>query len=531
MRNTVENVWVLFCLLGCSLSACLPGNSGGLSLEEARFEALLSVQDSFSLWIRHGTVIDGTGSPGRRADVLVTADTVAFIGLVDSARIRAHEIIDARGKVVTPGFIDVHAHGNPLQHPDTRNFLAMGVTSICLGQDGSSPDTPDLGDWMDQVDAQVPGTNVLMFVGHGTLRQLAGVGFRQDPSAAEIAGMQGLLERAMEAGCWGLTTGLEYTPGMYASPAELDSLAKVVGRYGGILMSHIRNEDDDQVMASIRELLRLGRYCKVQVSHIKSVYGKGAGRAQEILALLDSAIDAGIDVSADMYPYTASYTTIGIVFPQWARPPNSFTSVRSRRGEELAEYLRKRIALRNGPEATLFGTPPYAGKTLAQVAEEKGKPFERVLMEDIGPGGASAAYFVMDDELQEAFLQDSLVMICSDGSAFSRHPRGHGTFARIIETYVNEKQRLPLEAAIWKMSGLTAATLGLPDRGVLAPGKKADMLVFDPAAVREHATFENPFQLAGGFRWVFVGGHLAWQDTSEAVPHRWGRVLRKAPVD
>jgi N-acyl-D-aspartate/D-glutamate deacylase len=266
----------------------------------------------------------------------------------------------------------------------------------------------------------------------------------------------------------------------------------------------------------------------VQVSHIKIVYGHGVDRAEEILAVLDAARAEGLDVTADLYPYTASYTGIGIVFPAWAKEPNDYDEVVRTKRPELAEYLRRRVTLRNGPEATLFGTGKWTGKTLAEVAAELDKPFEDALIDDIGPNGASAAYFVMSPEVMERFLVDPHVMICSDGSPTSSHPRGHGAQARVIRKYVVEDEKLSLEEAVRKMTGLPAATLGLDKmgRGRVQSGFAADLLVFDPARVRDNATFEEPRQLAEGFDWVIVNGKIARED-GQFTDARTGRVLRR----
>jgi N-acyl-D-aspartate/D-glutamate deacylase len=334
-----------------------------------------------------------------------------------------------------------------------------------------------------------------------------------------------LLQKQLEAGCFGMTTGLEYIPGMYAPAYELEYLAKIVGENHKLITSHVRNEDDDALEASLRELLAQGKYCQVHVSHMKSVFGKGAERAQEILNIIEEARQDSIAVTADVYPYTASFTGIGIVFPDWAKAPNNYKQVVRTRRKELATFLRDKITQRNGPEATLLGTPPYAGKTLAQIANEKNKPFEDVLIEDIGPTGASGAYFVMDDTLQETFLKSPFVMVCSDGSPTMRHPRGYGSFAKIIETYVQEKQLFPLEEAIRKMTYLSAQTMHLPDRGQVAAGKKADILVFDPRKVKAKATFEAPHQLAEGFSYVIVNGEIARTNQGMGT-HRYGKILK-----
>ncbi|HMQ63839.1 MAG TPA: amidohydrolase family protein [Flavilitoribacter sp.] len=508
----------LFLLALLILAGCGPQNP--------EFSRLLKENgNQFDLLIRNGLVLNGIDSLPDNADILIRGDEILYIGPVDTSKIEVERIIDAAGKYVTPGFIDTHAHGDPLETPEFANFLAMGVTTICLGQDGDSPETEDLSGWMQRVNDTVPGVNIALFAGHGTLRQLSGVGYAPDPSPEGLAKMKQLLQQAMDAGCFGMTTGLEYTPGIYAKPPEMAELAKVVGQNDGLIMSHVRNEDDDQIAASIQELLDQGRYCNVQVSHLKVVYGKGKERAREILDLLFGDTERPYRVSADIYPYTASYTGIGIVFPQWAKPPNDYATVARSRRAELLTFLHDKVMSRNGPEATLLGTPPYRGKTLKQVSEEMNKPFEQVLLEDIGPGGASAAYFVMDDTLQTTLLADPRIMVCSDGSPTMHHPRGYGSFARIIEQYVLQQHLFSLPEAVRKMTALPAGTLGLKDRGTLQPGRKADLLVFDPAAVKAVADFVEPHALSRGFDWVIVNGQVAL-DNGQFAGRRSGRVLR-----
>lgn len=500
---------------------------GSCSFTPQEFEELVQENPQVDIVILGGIVMNGKSPVSFRADVVVRGDSVVYIGPVDTARLEAKTIIHAEGKVITPGFIDTHAHGNPLETPDFQNFIAMGVTTITLGQDGSSPAYADISLWMDSVDQVRPSTNIILFAGHGTLRQLSGTDFSPSPTAEQTERMSNLLADAMKSGCWGISTGLEYTPGLYAGSEELETLARVAGKYDGMIMSHMRNEDDDQVENSIRELLQQGRHCRVHISHVKSVYGKGRKRANELIFLLDSARKAGIHITEDMYPYMASYTSIGIVFPDWARPPHDFAEVVTTRREELQTYLYNRVMKRNGPEATLLGTGPWKGKTLKEIATESGKAFTDVLIDDIGPGGASAAYFVMDTALQEQLMTDSLMMFCSDGSPTGHHPRGHGTFAKIIETYVVNQRLFRLEDIVRKMTWLPAQTLGLKDRGYLANGMKADILVFDPEKVRAKATYENPYQLAEGMDFVLVNGKIA-RSGDEFSPERNGKVLRKS---
>jgi N-acyl-D-aspartate/D-glutamate deacylase len=389
--------------------------------------------------------------------------------------------------------------------PEFNNFLAMGVTTIFLGQDGSSPAYDTLAQWMDKIDSLDLGINIATFIGHGTLRRLSGVNFDSIPSPQGMQKMKQLLERGLQDGAYGMSMGLEYNPGGFAKTEELNQLAKIVGQYDGLITSHIRNEDDDAVVASIKELIAQAAYCNVNVSHMKSVYGKGSERAEELLQLLHTP--ANYRITADVYPYTASFTGIGIVFPDWAKGPNNYEQVKKQRRQELLDFLRNKVIARNGPEATLLGTGDYRGKTLAQLSQEMDRPFEEILL-DIGPRGASGAYFVMDEVLQNRLIQDSLVMICSDGSPTMNHPRGYGSFAKIIEEMVVRDSLLSLNEAIYKMSTQTARVYGLTDRGELSVGKKADIIIFKPEEVKAKANFPTPHLLAEGFQYVIVNGKV-----------------------
>ncbi|MEX0648606.1 MAG: amidohydrolase family protein [Balneolaceae bacterium] len=489
--------------------------------------------EKYDLLITNARVIDGTGSKAFDADIMIHNGIIEQIGDIDHDQTKINETVDAGGRVVSPGFIDMHSHGNPLNTPLFQNFLSMGVTTLSLGQDGRSVRTSDVAEWMNEIAENGLGPNILHFQGHGTLRNLVDAPLEK-LDEEYIRQMQQLMDKALQAGSFGMTTGLEYQPGSFADLTELVEVAKPIASRGGLVMSHIRNEDNDKVKESIQELLEQGRLsgADVHVSHIKIVFGNDISHAEDILALMEEARSDGIRITADIYPYHASYTGIGIVFPDWAKPPHKYNEVVETRREELEEYIRNRVEARNGPEATLFGTSPWTGKTLAEVADSLNKPFEKVLVDDIGPRGAGAAYFVMNEEVVRRFLQDPHVMISSDGSPTMQHPRSYGSFAKIIDTYVNNEQLFPIEEAIRKMTGLPAATLGLDNtdhvitpRGIIREGFAADLLIFEPENIKAMSTFDNPHQLAEGFDWVFVNGKTAIREGS--LDGRHGIVIKK----
>lgn len=499
-------------ILAAMLAACQP-------------PPFLPEVEQIDVLIEDGLIVDGRGGEPFVADVVIAGDRIVFVGdaPAEPAGKNAGLRIGAGGRVVAPGFIDLHSHGEPLETPAFENFLAMGVTTITLGQDGSSPDADPLSDWLAAVAERGIGPNLAMFVGHGTLRNLSGIGNTKTPAPEQLERMLGMLRETL-AYTFGMSTGLEYNPGLNAGTEELVALAAVAGERDRLVMSHLRNEDDEQLESSIAELLEQGHRSRVHISHLKSVYGKGEQRADEILGVLDRARDAGIRVTADMYPYAASYTDIGILFPEWSKTPEQFAAAKAERREALADYLRRRVTRRNGPEATLLGTEPWTGKTLAELSFELEMPFEDVLIDVIGPGGASGAYFVMDEALQSRLLLDEHVGVASDGSPTGFHPRGHGTFARLIEKYVVGDELLSLAEAVRKVTSFPAALLGLHDRGVVAAGMFADLVIFDPERVRENATYPAPLQPAEGFDLVIVNGRVARADGNLAEGLH-GRVL------
>lgn len=506
------------CLL--LLSVALAGCSGPADSVKAA---------SHDLAITNATIVDGTGKPAYKGTVLIRDGRFAAVGNVDTATLDAARTIDAGGKVLAPGFIDMHSHGNPLTQ-SFENFLAMGVTSVVLGQDGSNPvDTP-LKPWLATLEADGAEVNVLALAGHGSIRREAGIPDAvRKLDAAQSQRLAEVLEASLALGLHGMSTGLEYVPGIYSEPSEIVALGKVINRHGGILMSHMRSENDDRIEDSIRELVPHNPDGRVHISHLKDIYGKGVERAKSLLDFIDNLAQQGHALTADVYPYTAGYTWIGIVFPEWALPPTDYAKVVAERRDELAAYLQQRVTDRGGPEAILFGTAPYPGKRLSEVAAEKKQSFVDVLIE-LGPTGASAAHFTMDATLQDTLVASMKTALSTDGGPGLSHPRSSGTYARLIEHFVVKTRQLSLEDAVYKASGLPARIMNLPDRGTIKVGQWADAVLFDPASVRERATYVEPQALAEGFDLVLVNGVVARENERLQEKHA-GRLIKPAATE
>jgi N-acyl-D-amino-acid deacylase len=483
----------------------------------------------YDLLIRNAAVVDGTGASAYRANVLIKGDTIAAIDtqLRDATAAR---VIDAGGRTLAPGFIDMHTHGDPIKQ-SFESFLAMGVTTVVLGQDGSSVELQSesaevpFAQWARVAEAAGVQVNVAALSGHGSIRHLAQIPDSvRHLDAEQTARMRAVLRADLQAGTYGMSTGLEYVPGIYSEPEEVLALAREVGAAGGVVMSHMRSENDDTINRSIDELAAQGAYARVHISHLKVVFGKGAERGRQLLAVIDSKRKAGIDLTADAYPYNAGYTGIAILFPEWALPPTDYNGIVAQRRAELADYLEKRMTKRGGPEALLFGSEPYAGQTLAQAARDAGKTYVDLLI-DLGPEGGDGAHFTMDEATQDVLFGDPSVGICTDGSPGMRHPRSTGTYAKLFERYVREKGVLTLEQAVHKATGIPAHILRFEDRGVIKVGAKADLVLFDVAQVHATSTYVDPFTFAKGFDVVVVNGRVVRED-GVVQPGRFGRVLR-----
>ncbi|MGQ9916956.1 MAG: N-acyl-D-amino-acid deacylase family protein [Bryobacteraceae bacterium] len=501
----------------------------------------------YDVLIRNARVIDGTGGPWFRADVAVRGDTIAAIGKLDGAA--AKQVIDAMGLALAPGFIDAHSHAlaGLRRHPDAENLIRQGVTTVIEGQDGSSP--LPVGAALEEMDRLRPAVNIGFFAGHGTIRrQVMGTEMRA-PTPEELEQMKALLREAMREGAFGISTGLFYVPGNYARTEEVVELARVAAEFGGMHISHMRDETSG-VLDSVAETIRIGEEGRLptQVTHHKIIGMANWGKSRETLRMVEEARARGVDVTLDAYPYTASSTGTGALFPQWALSGGAAAleerlAAPETRARIRGEIVRRILEDRGGGDpanVVLAGCrfdPSLAGKSLADLARARGMAPTAENAADIAielqrKGGCSAVYHAISEEDVERVLKYRWTMVASDGGVVAPgegapHPRNYGTFARVLGRYVRERRLLALEEAVWKMTGLPAQRMGLWDRGLLRPGMRADLVLFNPDTIRDHATFAEPHQYAGGVVAVWVNG-VETLAGSRLTGQRGGRALRHA---
>lgn len=504
----------------------------------------LAAQESFDVVIRGGRVVDGAGNPWVRADLGIRGDRIVRIGnLADATAART---IDARNLVVAPGFIDPHTHAirGIFDVPTAANALLQGVTTLTDGNDGSSP--WPIKDSFDRIAETGISPNWALFVGQGTLRERVLGSVDRDPTQAELDRMRQMVAQAMEEGALGLSTGLFYVPGAFTKTEEVVELAKVAARYGGIYISHMRDEAEG-LLDSVRETIRIGEEAgiPVQMTHHKAVGRDAWGRSVDSLRLVDEARARGVDVTIDQYPYTASQTGINALIPQWAQEGGRPELVARLEDPETRRRIKEEIVLnilRNrggGDPKNVFiadcqWDPSLIGKNLAQIAEARGmsatpQNAADVVIEIVIKGGARAIYHAINEDDVRRIMKHPATAIGSDGgvSVFGTaqpHPREYGTFARVLGRYVREERVLTLEDAVRKMTSATAQRLGIRGRGLIQEGFFADVAIFDPNEILDRATFENPHQYAVGMRYVLVNG-VAAVDDGRITDARPGRVL------
>jgi N-acyl-D-amino-acid deacylase len=502
-----------------------------------------SAQETFDLVLRGGRVVDGTGAAPRDADIGIVAGRITAIGQLGSAPARA--TIDARGLTVAPGFIDVHTHADEIaDHARADHFVRMGVTTVIAGNCGGSAD--DVAAALARIEKTTVSVNYATLYGHNTVRRAVMGTEQRAPTAEELAKMQRLVGQAMQDGAVGFSTGLQYVPGTYAEQSEIVELAKIAGRAAGVYATHMRNEGTE-LEAAVQEALAVGEAaaCPVEISHLKVDAPSRWGASEKALAMIDAARARGMRVNADVYLYDAASSNLGIRFPSWVleggqpkineRLDDAASWARIK--EEMKKLIRER-GLENydfariasyRADASLNGLsiPQAAQKMLGQSdLESQLETMRRMLR----AGGASMVYQFMSEDDIGRILKHPYVSIASDSGLNVigqgvPHPRGYGNNARALSRYVRERKVIGLEEAIRKMTSLPADQFGFTDRGRLAIGQAADVVIFDAARVLDRATYEQPHQYPDGITHVLVNGVVVVQNGAHtgATP---GQVIR-----
>lgn len=524
--------------------------------------------------IKNGLIIDGTGAPGYVSDLLLEGDKIARIG--KDLPGEGCRVIDAAGMAVCPGFIDTHSHSDLIcmTEPEILPKIMQGVTSEVVGQDGvgMAPLPPkfnavwrrnieafegdsDAAAWdsfattegyLAEIGKAVPGVNIAALVPHGNIRMEAMGLENRAPTAYEMDKMREITAREMEAGAWGISTGLIYMPCNYAATEELVELCKVAARYGGVFVTHQRSEADD-LLPSMEETLRIGRESGIRVhfSHFKVCGRQNWDKADQAMALLDRAKEEGLCVTFDEYPYVAGCTMLSIILPPWAAEGGNDRALERLRDPEarrrmIADIERGIPGWDNFIDfAGLDGiivtgvakerNREAVGKSLTELGNLRGTDpynavFDLLLDED---NNVSMVDFYGREEHIERFIRREEMNVCTDGCVGEApHPRMYGAFARVLGRYARERKILALEEAVQKMTGKAAAVCGFDRRGELREGYYADVVVFDPKTVADVGTFDDPARHPEGIRYVFVNGGLAVENGAH-THKRNGRVLRR----
>jgi len=507
--------------------------------------------EGFDLIIAGGTVFDGTGADGIRADVGIRGDRIVRISADPLPQNGAAQVVDATGMYLTPGFIDVHAHLDPiLRIPDAESHVRQGVTTALGGPDGGSP--WPIGEHLDSLDALGIGLNVAYTVGHNTVRQaVMGLDDRL-ATPVELDEMRAMMARAMGEGAWGISTGLKYLPGAFADLDEVVALSRVVADSGGFYTSHLRDEGLD-LMEAVEETIEIGSRAglPVVISHHKVVGRPMWGRSRESLDMVDRARAEGVDVRIDQYPYTATHTGISILVPEWSQAGGDDAFVERLEDPLLFDSIFEGIVfnirndrggddLRRVQFSGVSWDPSLEGGTLYDWALREGmeptpETGAELVIEAMRRGGARAIFHALDEGDVRRIMQHPQTMIASDGRLVRPgdghpHPRWYGTFPRVLGHYTRDEGALGWPEAIHKMTGLPADLLQVRDRGVIREGAFADLVVFDPDRVIDRSTFEDPHQYPVGIEHVLVNGVPTVVD-GDFRDVRAGRTLRRGIDD
>ena len=534
--------YLILLLAFAALSACTPDapieSNAGQGIE------------SLSVILAGGSVFSGNDAAPVVADVGIRGNLVVEIG--DLGQQQADLRLDVSGLAVVPGFVDIHSHAvrvDPedgiFRWPDAENLIRQGVTTVVGGPDGSSP-LPIL-DTLSALEQHPASVNFATFVGHGSIRALVVGEQDRPPTEEELQSMRDEVDKAMREGAFGLSSGLIYPPGRFATTEEVIELAKVAARHGGIYISHMRQEGLD-VLKSVAETIRIGEEggLPTQLTHHKIVGAPMWGRSVDTLAMVEEAISRGVDVSIDQYPYTASSTSLTILFPGWSLDGGR-EALLARLGDP-AQRQRAKVAIvynievdrgGNDPANVVLANCPHDttinGLNLAELLQQQERGVSKenaaeLLMELVEAGNCGAVFHAINEDDVKRIMRHPVTMTASDGGVEAPservpHPRNYGTFARLLGYYVREQGVLPFHTAIYKVTRLPADRLGMTDRGRIEVGAIADIAVLDPATVIDKATFDNPHQYAEGAHHVLVSGEAVLLN-KEMTGRRPGQVLR-----
>lgn len=499
---------------------------------------------SYDILIVNGDVFNG-GDNFHKLDIAVKDGKIVAIG--KTLRGKAKRTLDAEGLVVSPGFIDMHAHLEPITLlPDAKSHVMQGVTTALGGPDGGSP--LSIGKYLDSLTRQGIGMNVAYLIGHNTVRNHVMGMIDREPTTVELTEMQDYIERAMSEGAFGISTGLKYLPGAFASKEEVIALASIAANSGGIYTSHLR-EEGLGLLDGVAEAIDIGRSTgmKIVLTHHKAIGKPMWGSSSKSLALVDQGRREGLDILMDQYPYTASHTSLSVLIPAWSRDGGMEAFIERCETPEIRDSIRNGIIfniindrggndLRSIQFARIPWQPEFMGKTMHDLLE--GMDIEptvenaaEMTIEIQLKQGANCIYHVIDSADVINIMRHPMTMIASDGrlTAFGSghpHPRAYGTFPRVLGHYVNDLQVLTLAEALRKMTTLPAETLGLEDRGYLKVDHHADITIFNPEKIRDQASFLEPHQYPKGINYVIINGKIVVDD---GVYHdvRAGRALRK----
>ncbi len=515
-----------------------------LALAATALPRLAHAQPMYDVVLRNGMVLDGTGNPWYRADVAIQGDRIAAVGDLTDAHGRRE--VDASHLFVAPGFIDVHSHSGPgLATPGLSAavpLLAQGITTVFINPDGGGP--IDLVAQRAALEKDGLGVNAAQLVSHGTIHEeVVGMDDR-DPTPAELQRMKDMVQAGMEAGAFGMSSGLFYTPAAFSKTSEVVEMAKVAARYGGVYTSHIRDESDYTVglMAAVDEVITVAREAGLPgvVSHVKALGPHVWGFSTAIVERVEGARSRGIEVWADQYPYEASGSSVqSALVPRWAQDGGEKAmiarlddpSTRNRLRDEMWENLDRRGGADRLQIRRFEPDPSMEGKTLQALADAAGVDPIEMAQRLLRRGGAAFVSFNMNSGDVETLMRQPWTMTSTDGDLVPMgqgvpHPRSYGTYPRKLRLYVKEKGVIDLAHAVRSMTSLPAAVFRVKDRGQIRPGAFADVVVFDLDRVRDLATFQEPHQLSEGMVYVLVNGRLA-VDGGEFTDIRAGRVLNQ----